>query len=207
MDQERSYAQRVRGEREELKGEVRGLKDALKTFQKKSQEQAAKIQALQAQLLESRKRGREKEEGQIKKEATAALQSQVEKRFRAMIGDMDVIFKDSGYVFDPAATSSEEEDDESAKVNPVEANAAVELAGTNAAVATETERPTEAKDPAGPELKDSTAEAAEIKEPAEAKEAAKTKKDADTMETPAVLPVTTLGSSCDSSSSSSEHGE
>ena len=98
MDQERSYAQRVRGEREELKGEVRGLKDALKTFQKKSQEQAAKIQALQAQLLESRKRGREKDEGQIKKEATAALQSQVEKRFRAMIADIDVIFKDSGYV-------------------------------------------------------------------------------------------------------------
>ena len=130
MDQERSYAQRVRGEREELKGEVRGLKADLKSSQKKSQEQAAKIQALQAQLLESRKRGREKDEGQIKKEATAALQSQVEKRFRAMIGDMDVIFKDSGYVFDPAATSSEEEDDESAKVNPVEANAAVELAGT-----------------------------------------------------------------------------
>ena len=206
MDQERSYAQRVRGEREELKGEVRGLKAVLKSSQKKSQEQAVKIQALQTQL-ESRKRGREEEEGQIKKEATAALQSQVEKRFRAMIGDMDVIFKDSGYVFDPAATSSEEEDDESAKENPVEANAAVELADTNAAVATETERPTEAKDPAGPELKDSTAEAAEIKEPAEAKEAAKTKKDADTMETPAVLPVTTLGSSCDSSSSSSEHGE
>ena len=124
-----------------------------------------------------------------------------------MIGDMDVIFKDSGYVFDPAATSSEEEDDESAKVNPVEANAVGELAATNAPVVTETERPTEAKDPAGPELKDSTAEAAEIKKPVETKEAAKTKKDAATMETPAVLPVTTLGSSCDSSSSSSEHGE
>ena len=206
MDQERSYAQRVRGEREELKEEVRCLKADLKSSQEKFQEQGVKIQALQTQLLESGKRGREKEPEEIKKEATFALQSQVEKCFRAMIGDMDVIFKDSGNVFDPAATSSEEEDDESIKVHPVEANAADELVGTNAAVATETERPTEAKDPAGPELKDSTAEAAEIKEPAEAKEAAKTKKDADTMETPAILPVTT-GSSCDSSSSSSEHGE
>ena len=196
MDQQRSYVQRVRGEREKLKGEVRGLKADLKSSQKKSQEQAAKIQALQAQLLESRKRGREKEEGQIKKEATAALQSQVEKRFRAMIGDMDVIFKDSGYVFDPAATSSEEEDDESMKVNPVEANAAVELAGTNAAVATETERPTEAKDPAGPELTVSTAEAAESK-------AAKPNGDADTKVSPAVLPATTPGSSSDSSSPAS----
>ena len=105
----------------------------------------------------------------------------------------------------PAATSSGEEDDESARVIPVEATAAVELAGTNAAVATETERPTEAKDPAGPELKDSTAEAAD-NEPAEAKEAAKTKKDADASETSAVLPVTTLGSSCDGSSSSSDGG-
>ena len=199
MDQERSYAQRVRGEREELKEEVRCLKADLKSSQKKSQEQAAKIQALQRQL-ESRKRGREEEEGQIKKEATTALQSQVEKRFRALIGDMDAIFKDSGYVFDPAATSSEEEDDESAKVNPVIANAAVELARSNAAVATEIEKPTEAKDPAGPELKYSTAEAIESK-------AANPNGDADTKVSLAVLPVTTLGSSSDSSSSASERGE
>ena len=196
MDQERSYVQRVRGETEKLEGEVCGLKADLESSQKKSQEQAVKIQALQTQLLESGKRGREKEPEEIKKEATFALQSQVEKCFRAMIGDMDVIFKDSGYVFDPAATSSEEEDDESIKVNPVEANAADELVGTNAAVATETERPTKAKDPAGPELTVSTAEAAESK-------AAKPNGDADTKVSPAVLPATTLGSSSDSSSPAS----
>ena len=196
MDQERSYAQKVRGEREKLKGEVRGLKADLRSSEKKSQEQAVNIQALQTQVLESRKRGREQEEGEIRKKATTALQSQVEKRFRAMIGDMDVIFKGSGYVFDPNATSSEEDDDKSMKVKPVEANAAVELVGTNAAIATETERPKEAKDPAGPELTVSTAEAA-------ASKAAKPNGDADTTVSPAVLPVMTLGSSPDNSSSAS----
>ena len=45
---------------------------------------------------------------------TAALQSRVEKRFRSLIGDMDEIFKESGIVFDPAAT--DEEDDEPVEV-------------------------------------------------------------------------------------------
>ena len=196
LDQERSYAQKVRGEREKLKGEVRDLKADLRSSEKKSQEQAVNIQALQTQVLESRKHSREKDDEEIKKEATTALQSQVEKRFRAMIGDMNVIFKASGYVFDPDATSSEEEDDESMKVNPVEANAAVEWVRTNAAVATETERPTEAKDPARPELTVSTAEAA-------ASKAAKPNGDADAKVSPTVLPVTTLASSPDNSSSAS----
>ena len=66
-----NYAKRMRGEREELKNQVDRLKDAVKTFQKKWQELASTIQALEEQL-ESRMRGRDEEERQTNKEVTAA---------------------------------------------------------------------------------------------------------------------------------------
>ena len=185
----------MRGEREDLKNEVDRLKAAVKASQKRRQEQASTIQALEKQL-ESRKRGRKEEEGPTKKEITTALQSQVEKRFRALIGDFDKIFKESGYVFDPNATSSEEED-EPVQVTLAETKADVEMGTAKAAVETESETATRAKEPTtAPEMKASTTEATENKEPVEVAN-----------EPPAVLPETTLGSSSDGSSSASEHGE
>ena len=63
-----NYSKRVRSEREEFTNQVDRLKDAVKTFQKKWQELASTIQALEEQL-ESRKRGRDEEERQTNKES------------------------------------------------------------------------------------------------------------------------------------------
>ena len=167
----------------------------MKTFQKKWQEQASTIQALEKQL-ESRKRGRKEEEGQTKKDFTTALQSQVEKRFRALIGGFDKIFKESGYVFDPNATSSEEED-EPVQVTLAETKADVEMGTAKAPVETESEKPTQGKEPTTAlEMRGSTTKATENKESAElAKEPG------------TALPVTRLASSSDSASCASEHTE
>ena len=112
----------------------------MRASEKKWQQQASTIQALEKQLG-SRKRGHEEEEGNTKREVTAALQSQVEKRFRALIGDFDMIFKSSGYVFDPLATSSEEED-EPVKATLAETKADVEMGSAKAAVEIENEKHT-----------------------------------------------------------------
>ena len=185
----------MRNEREDLKNVVDRLKDAVKTSQEKRQEQASTIQALEKQL-ESRKRGRTEEEGQTKKEVTATLQSQVEKRFRALIGDFDMIFKASGYVFDPAATSSEEAE-ERVPVNLAQTKAAVEINAAKALVKTGSDKPTGAKEPTtAPGMRGSTKEATEDKEP---KELAKEPRTA--------LPVTTLGAPSASASCDSDHGE
>ena len=107
-----------------------------------------------------------------------------------------MIFKDSGYVFDPAATSSDEED-EPVQVQPAETKADVEMRTAKAAVETESEKPSKAKElTTAPEMKASTTEATENKLPGEVAN-----------EPPAVLPATTLGSSSDGSSSASEHDE
>ena len=89
---EKNYSKRVRSERESLKAEVQKSKADLHLLKKRYQEQALTIQSLERQLV-SRKRGWETEETETKKSVTAALQSQVEKRFRGLIEDMDEIFK------------------------------------------------------------------------------------------------------------------
>ena len=114
--EERSYSKRVRCEREELKGEVQSLKASLKGCQKKAQEQASTIQALEKHV----KRGRDLQDGEFKKKITASLQGQVEKRFRAWITEMDAVFKESGYVFDPAASSDSESEEEGDADKPQE---------------------------------------------------------------------------------------
>ena len=188
---EKDYSKRVRSERESLKAEVQKSKADLHILKRRYQEQALTIQSLERQL-ESRKRGRESEENQNRKGVTAALQSRVEKRFRSLIGDMDEIFKESGIVFDPAAT--DEEDDEPVEVAPVESTA--DAAKTTAAEGAEVEKLTATK-AAAPEIEDTEG----------AQEHAK--KNEDAKEHPTLLPVcaTLDGSSSDSSSSASEHGE
>ena len=178
---EKNYSKRVRSERESLKAEVQKSKADLHLSKKRYQEQALTIQSLERQLV-SRKRGRETEETETKKSVTAALQSQVEKRFRSLIEDMDEIFKGSGIVFDPAAT---DEEDEPVEVTPVEATAAAE--GNEKLTESETAAPEGI---------------------GEAQEHAK-KMNEDAKEHPTVLPVcaTVGGSSSDTSSTTSEHGE
>ena len=188
---EKDYSKRVRSERESLKAEVQKSKADLHILKRRYQEQALTIQSLERQL-ESRKRGRESEENQNRKGVTAALQSRVEKRFRSLIGDMDEIFKESGIVFDPAAT--DEEDDEPVEVAPVESTA--DAAKTTAAEGAEVEKLT-ATEAAAPEIADTEG----------AQEHAK--KNEDAKEHPTLLPVcaTLDGPSSDRSSSASEHGE
>ena len=153
------------------------------------------MQALEKQLG-TRKRGHEEEEGNTKKEVTAALQGQVEKRFRALIGDFNMIFKSSGYVFDPDATSSEEEN-EPVQVPLAESKANVEKGSVKAAVEIENEKHTGDKEhTTAPEMKCSKTEATANKVLGDVAKGH-----------PAALPVKTLGSYPDSSSSASESGE
>ena len=185
----------MRGEREDLKKQVDRLKDVVRASEKKWQQQASTIQALEKQLG-SRKRGHEEEEGNTKREVTAALQSQVEKRFRALIGDFDMIFKSSGYVFDPAATSSEEENDP-VQVPLAETKADLEKGSVKANVEIENAKHKREKEhTTAPEMNCSNTKTTENKVLGGVAKGH-----------PATLPVKTLSSSIDGTSSTSEHGE
>ena len=178
-----------------MKKQVDRLKDVVRASQKKWQQQASTIQGLEKQLG-SRKRGHEEEEGNTKREVTAALQSQVEKRFRALIGDFDMIFKSSGYVFDPAATSSEEENDP-VQVPLAETKADLEKGSVKANVELENAKHTKEREhTTAPEMNCSNTEATENKVLGGVAKGHS-----------AALPVKTLGASSDSTSYTCEHGE
>ena len=105
-----------------------------------------------------------------------------------------MIFKSSGYVFDPLATSSEEED-EPVQATLAETKADVEMGSAKAAVEIENEKHTgETEQTTAPEMKGSKTKATENKGRGGVAKGH-----------PTGLPVETLGSSSDSSSSASEH--
>ena len=88
-------------------------------LKKKGRDQTSTIQELEKQVDEHI-RGNQHRDALVKKDTTAALQGQLEKRLRAFIGDLDVVFKASGYVFDPAATSDSGSEDEKSMQKPTE---------------------------------------------------------------------------------------
>ena len=97
MAGEKNYSKRVRSEREDLQAEVRRSKSDINLLMKRYQEQDWTIQSLEKQV-ETRKQGQDSEENQTQKGVTAALQSQVEKRVKSLIGEMEQIFQGSFFV-------------------------------------------------------------------------------------------------------------
>ena len=119
LDEEREYSNRVRTEREDLRAKVKTQNEELLCLEEKCRDQTSTIQKLEKQVDEHI-RGNQHRDALVKKDTTAALQGQLEKRLRAFIGDLDVVFKASGYVFDPAATSDSGSEDEKSVQKPTE---------------------------------------------------------------------------------------